>query len=440
MVNELNFSALSQTPDSAAEAAEENRLFQMEQAAENPPPTGAASQAAPVEVAQSSPSAESDPGEATASTAQTETAPESEDKPQAKEEEDETKAAEKTEDSSLSDLMRLAAGKVSSDEVQLSAVPPAKSMSAFQSLAASRRLDPDSEQILDDLVSTLSTEPEPVTASPAKPDVSRPSATAAKEQPSVQQQVLAQAPPMGGAAQLGELAGRAIAGTAAFPFMALSSAARHLTNRFQTPGGASPAAPAGVASSLQASKGSPRIPLPMANTLETITDWKCERIEKAGESVVNAAAELMETADFVTWEDELGTVANQRGVAAADVVREMHSNPDFAPLKEKMDRLWGNHPEKVSAYRDACDDFERNIRNVVKEFPNSEDQVKDRVVNAMKRVEEETKVLPGFGDKMGEYSKALAERVRELAQMIAEFVTDLMRRIGGKTRTSDLSM
>ena len=247
-------------------------------------------------------------------------------------------------------------------------------------------------------------------------------------------------PHMGGgsaSSQLGELAGQAIAGVVATPFIALSSAARHLAKRFNSTG-ATPPAPAHAASSLAASKGA--LPLPMANTLETITDWKCERIEKAGEAVVKAADKLMGTEEFVTWENDVREIAVGNGVTPFDVVRQMHTAPELAPLKEKMDQLWERHPEKVKAYRSACDDFERNIRNVVKEFPNSDQDVKVRVTNAMKQIEEKTLALPGFGDKAGEYARGLAERVRELAKMIAEFVTNLMHRLGGKTRTSDLSM
>lgn len=418
-MTEFSFSTLSQPPVEEA-AAEDSKMFTMEMAAEQPvsgdPPkqTGNGAEAEEEEVV---PEAAAKNQEAVESES-----PEPE----------ETPAQE--EGNPLESLMQLAAGKVASDEVKLKAEPTAKSASPFQALSAQQKLDPVAERALDDLVSTLS-ETELAEQSTRQEQPKPASAATSPAQP-VQQQVVA-APPASGAGQLGEVAGRAIAEVASFPFLALSSAARHLTNRFQQ-SSASPA-PATANASLAASRG-PKVPLAMANTLEEITDWKCERIEKAAHSVIASADDLMGTEDFLTWDDEIGNIATQRGIAARDVVRSMHSDPEFSDLKERMDRLWEAHPEKVSKFRDACDDFERNIRNVVKEFPNSKDGIKERVAKAMKDVEEKTEHLPGFGEKMGEYTKALAERVRELAQMISEFVTALVRKIGGNTRDSDLSM
>lgn len=458
---EFKFNALSQDPDTASEAVEERKMFAMDMASEgrelgasavtevagDTPPSVAVSE--PLEGAPAAAVSEPEAGTA-AQTVATEgdasqggetvenagsTAPEGQEGATPGDDDPE----KEKEAGALDSLMRLAAGKVSEDEVKIDVAPSAVSSSPFQALSASRQLDPEAERALDDLVSTLTETPVQAPAAGTGQETSRagvaPGASVPGQPAPVQQQMVATGAPMSASGQLGELAGRAIAGAVATPFIALTSAARHLRSHFQS--GVVPPAPASAASSLQASKG---VPLPMANTLETITDWKCERIEKAGEAVEKAAAAIMGTEDFITWEDDVRKVAGERGVAPFDVVREMHTNAELAPLKEKMDRLWDGHSDKVAAYRTACDDFERNVRNVVKEFPNSEDSIKSRVANAMKRVEEETEFLPGFGDKMGEYTKALAERVRELAKMIAEFVTELMRRLGGKTRTSDLSM
>ena len=480
---DFEFNSLSKVTDPDGEAAEERKLFAMDLASEaretgrvfkvaepevadpaivaaapivEPPESGVLavveepSQMATFEAA--APETE----EGAAKTAQPEgvtaevgaAAPEGGEAGTATEEEPVDKEAEakKKEAGSLDALMQLAAGKVSGDEVKLDVVAPQVKVSAFQSLSASRALDPESELALEDLVSTLTDVPPAQSADAATPsggtsEAAKPggghSAAPAPTQAAAPQMMMPGPSSGSASAQIGELAGRAIAGVVSTPFIALSSAARHLANRFQSTG-AAPPAPAHAASSLMASKGA--LPLPIANTLETITDWKCERIEKAGEAVVKAADEIMGTEEYVTWENDVREIAVGNDVTPFDVVRQMHTVPELAPLKEKMDRLWERHPDKVSAYRTACDDFERNIRNVVKEFPNSDNEVKGRVSNAMRQIEEKTLALPGFGDKLGDYAKGLAERVRELAKMIAEFVTNLVHRLGGKTRNTDLSM
>lgn len=427
----FKFNALSQDPDSAAEAAEERKMFAVDMASEGME-TGV-----PVSVVEQPPSAApvvDSAEDAVVEMTAVASGPESdgeakpeEKKPENTEEDD----PEKVKDTAALDtLMRLAAGKVAGSEVTLDVSQPTVSASAFQVLAAARQRDPETERALDDLVSSLEAAPtEPVPEAPRTPNAGDAPRPVPSVSPAPQQMMAVPAPISG---QLGELAGRAIAGAVATPFIALTSAARHLANRFQSPG-VVPAVPVNAAASLQASKG-----VPLANTLETITDWKCERIERAGQAVEEAATAIMGTDEFVTWEDDVRKVATERGVAPSEVVQRMHVDADLAPLKDKMNLLWEGHQDKVTAYRAACDDFERNVRNVVKEFPNSEDSVKARVTNSMKRVEGKTAPLPGFGEKVGEYTKALAERVRELARMIAELLTGLMRRLGGRTRTSDI--
>lgn len=443
----FSFSALSQTPEETPMTEGEKAMYQQEndgttlpaepnavsEMAEELPGDSAVSAGGAEPAIAESAAAEGEEGAAIADGNRATPAADAtaEDAP-----EDEKKSEEEptAEEGALDALMKLAAGKVSDEAVSLGdeVANAAPAASAFQALGSQLKLDEEAEQAFDDLVSTLR-------ESPVVPDAARETATAIPQQrPGTAQMAPAGVPqvsvPASTAATVGELAGRAIAGAVATPFVALSSAARHLANRFHA--STVPAAPGGPAQSMAASRG---IPLPMANTLETITDWKCERIERAGEAVEKAATELMGTAEFVTWDEDVRRVAAERGVAPSEVVSRMHSEPELADLKSKMDGLWAAHPDKVKAYRGACDDFERNIRNVVKEFPNSEDRIKSRVTAAMKDAEEKTETLPGFGDNMGEYMKSLAERVRELAKAIAEFMQSLVRKLGGRTRNGDLT-
>lgn len=426
-MSEFKFGALSQSPDSEGEAEEERRMFVVDTAAENME-TGVKPEIAEPETTAAVQATAADDGAQGGESASTPTAPEPEPEPDDEEEDEAKKTA-----AALDSLMRLAAGQATVDEVKIVA-PTTKqvSASAFQALGARQALDPETEAELDDLARALADAPGSMAPAEEAPRGAARGAAAP-----AQGQAGSSVPMVGGAAaQFGEIAGQALATVIATPFVALTSAARHLKTLVKA-GTAAPATPANAAGSLQASKG---LPFPMMSTLETITDWKCERIEKAAEAVEKAASALMGTEEFVTWEDNVRGVAAERGESAADVVRNMHHDPALAPVKDKMDRLWQTHGDKVAAYRNACDDFERNIRNVVKEYPNSDDGVKRRVADAMGRVETKTEGLPGYGDKFGEYTKALADRVRELAQMIADFVSSLMRRMGGRTRDSDLTM
>lgn len=434
----FNFSALSQTPQEPPITEEEKVIYQQENQVATPPteapvaadgvgvpPVGTTADASGGEPAVVETAAGDGVADSAVADANSQDDPENEEK--AKEE-------PVAEEDALDALMKLAAGKITDDAVTLGdkAANTTSSASAFQSLGSQLKLDEETELALDDLVSTLQ-------ESPVLPNaVPETAAAISRQNPAAAQTMLGGGSQMGApasaAATVGELAGRAIADVVATPFVVLSSAARHLANRFQA--GAAPSLTGGPAQSMAASRG---ISLPMANTLETITDWKCERIERTGDAVEKAAAELMGTAEFVTWDEEVRRVAAERGVAHSEIVTRMHTAPELADLKSKMDGLWAAHPEKVHAYRGACDDFERNIRNVVKEFPNSEDRIKSRVTAAMENVEKKTEALPGFGDNMGEYMKSLAERVRELAKAITEFMQSLVRKLGGRTRTGDLT-
>lgn len=333
--------------------------------------------------------------------------------------------AGKAETTTFDSLISLAAGEVGEDEVKIEPQSATATVSPFQALASARPRDPEAEREIDDLVSSLVSGPAPEGPARAGNDRGRaPGSGAAPQQAQPGQPAQTTSVPVGAPGRAADMAGQAIAEVIATPFLALSSAAKHLSNRF-TRTGAVPGGAPRVSNSL------------LANTLETITDWKSDQILKAGEAVKRTAAELRDTEAFVTWEDDLKNAASSHGLGFDEVVRTMHLDPRFTGLKDKMDQLWANHPDKVEAYRDACGDFERNIRNVVKEYPNSEEDVKKRVMAAMTEVEKQTLGLPGFGDRIGEYTKTLAERVRELAQTIMEFMTALARRLGANTRSSD---
>lgn len=237
---------------------------------------------------------------------------------------------------------------------------------------------------------------------------------------------------------MGAATGRLLADVVASPFMALSSASRHLQQKF--PGkSAVPNGPRTTAGSLSASMGA-GLPMAVANTLENITDWKCERIEKAAREVHVTADALLGTEEFVMWVERVHAVATAKGVSPEEIVGRMHLKDDaeLAPLKEGMDTLWKHHPDKIDAYRTACDVFEKNLGNVKKEFANSDERTKDRVTTAMTDAAEKTKHLPGYGEQDGEYIKTLAERIRLIAQQMAAFVQALLSRITGKKANPEM--
>lgn len=325
-------------------------------------------------------------------------------------------------------LLNLSAGKIGAGDVKISPIDNGQaSMSSFSSTTAT--LDPVSEHEADELAAMLKREVENAhSGSPAdiggsgapgaaSPTVTAPTMLAAQSTPQL----------------IGSAVGRAIGGAVATPFIALSSAAKHLSQRFGTPKSVIPRAPGGVANSLIASTGRAAA---MVNTLETITQWKRDRIEKVAVEASKAASALTATEEFVVWEDSARTIAGQLNRDVADVVAHMHEEDALSSLKDGMDALWRAHPEKVAAYRKASDDFVRNINTVVKEFPNSDDDTKERVAKAMKSVEESTQMLPGFGQDLGEYQRTLAERVREMARNIEAFIRSLAAKLAGRPLTN----
>lgn len=249
------------------------------------------------------------------------------------------------------------------------------------------------------------------------------------------------------ATTIGNLVGRTVASAAATPFIALSSAKRHLSQRFAnpalaTPAGIIPAAPATAAHSLQAS-ASTGLPTEMVHTLEAITSWKCERIEKSALDVQRAATAIMNTEAFAVWEDKVLSKANETGKTpskiVSDLVEAWGRGDDSAGLKAGMDAIWASAPKEVQKYRASCSDFERNVRNVVKEFVNSDDKIKERVINAMKAVEEKTQTLPGYTENMGEYFRTMTIRIRAIVKEIEEFVSALMAKVARKSTNSELA-
>jgi len=331
------------------------------------------------------------------------------------------------EDPGFSSLLKLAAGKIAATDVVLPKAATPKT-STFQRLDPSASMARDEDDLFAAVSSGLRADrkgaPGAVPTTPGQPGVA-PVAGAKPISPT--------------AVTVGEIVGRGVANVVATPFLAMSSAARHLTQRFGSKPLLSPIPPiaSSAAGSLTASRG---MALPMVSSLETITQWKCDRIEKVGREVESIAAVLMGTEEFVVWEDSLRRAAASRNMSTHDVVSRMHEDPDFSAVKSGMDALWKSHPDKVAAFRGASLDFENNLRNVVKEYGNSDRSTQERISTAMKSVEEKTLNLPGFGENQGEYLRTLAERIREIARAIAEFVQSIVSKVSGKVpATSELS-
>lgn len=254
-----------------------------------------------------------------------------------------------------------------------------------------------------------------------------------------QQQSGQAAPGGGGAASIGSMLGEAAAGAVAMPFVILSSAARHLQNRFASAKAmqAMPAASGSTGSSFSAKFA---MPLSVVNTMEQITDWKIGRIEASAKAAQGAAQALSNTDEFVVWEDKMRGVADSLGVPPKSVVSNLGTDERFAPLKAEMDTIWHLHADKVEAYRAACNDIERNVLNVVKEFPNSNKAIQERVGTALNDVSQKTESIPGFGKQIGDYEqRTMMERIAELVKLIAKFMAGLVAKLTGKP-SSELSL
>lgn len=228
-------------------------------------------------------------------------------------------------------------------------------------------------------------------------------------------------------ASVAEVAGRMVAGVVAAPFLALSSAHRHLSAKASALGAQAPAQSTGLKASAAAA--------PIAS-IEMITNWKCEKIEDAASDVLNAATKLRELDAFPVWEDAMLREANKRGVLPQEVVRQMRVDPDLSPLREQMNSLWRDNPKAVDDYRRKCDTYEKHIKDIVKKYPNSDELIQKRVLETMDSVRDNVSDLPGFGKEEGEYTATLVERIAELARMLAELVAKLFARLTGRTAES----
>lgn len=325
----------------------------------------------------------------------------------------------------FSTLLRRSAGKISEAEMER-AVPPVVTLAKAGMFSGGVMASEEDDVEVDQLVRAVQKKHDEFNAAGPKGGAAPQAAVGGA----------ANVPAPQFATTIGGMAGRVAGEIVATPFIALSSAAKHLSQRFGGPLSALPAGPAGPRSSMIASTRNPSL----ANTLETITHWKCDRIEKAANDAINAASALTSTEEFVVWEDKVRAAAARDGRTPAELVSRMHEDADLADLKAGMDSLWAAHPDKVAAYRDAGDAFVRGINSVVKEFPNSDEQMQERVGTSISNVMEKTEMLPGFGAEQGEYNRKLAERIREIVRAIAEFIQRLTDRLTGKQSTPEMTV
>lgn len=238
---------------------------------------------------------------------------------------------------------------------------------------------------------------------------------------------------------IAETIGNVAAGVVTAPFYALSSAYR-LLNKAIKPNPAqgtglpfTTSSRPGMTSTVMGGVGAP------LGATEVISHWKCDKIEDAQRHVLQAAEALRKVDAFPVWEDAMLTEAGKSGLLPSDVVARMRIDPDLAPLKEQMTALWRDHPKEVEAYRQAAGEFEKHIKSVQRKYANSEPPVQKRVFDAMETVREGTSDLPGFGRQVGEYTPTLAERLRELARAIVEFVSSLLARLQARAPSASAS-
>ncbi|ARL04350.1 hypothetical protein [Burkholderia pseudomallei] len=256
-------------------------------------------------------------------------------------------------------------------------------------------------------------------------------------QPQPQQVVQGQ---VSGGAALADAAGHLAAGVVAAPFVALSSAYRLLQKTLKTSN--TPTSPVPSPTNQQpglmasASRNSPLAPIA---TMEMISNWKCDRIEEARNDVLKKADAIRELDGFPVWEESVLAEAAKRSVLPQDVVALMRTDPDLAPLREQMTALWRDNPKVVDAYRRSADTFEKHIKDVQKKFANSDGPIQKRVLESLETVREGVNDLPGYGREEGEYTATLAERLRELARVLAEFVSNLIARLQGRAPSAGAS-
>lgn len=248
--------------------------------------------------------------------------------------------------------------------------------------------------------------------------------------------------PVSGGVALGDAMGHIAAGVVAAPFVALTSAYRLLKQAVKpgeiAPGAAQPQAGAsgipGMAASAQPGLAAGVLGGAPIATAEIITNWKCDKIEDARDDVLKRAEAIRTLDAFPVWEDAALAEAARRGVLMQDMLSTMGADPDLAPLREQMTSLWRDNPKAVDDYKRAADTFEKHIKDVQKKFANSEPPVQKRVIEAMESVREGVSDMPGFGKQEGEYGATLADRLRELARVLAEFVAGLLARLQGMAK------
>ncbi|WP_432263044.1 hypothetical protein [Cupriavidus sp. TMH.W2] len=242
------------------------------------------------------------------------------------------------------------------------------------------------------------------------------------------QQAMVSGPAATGAGAVGaELLGRAIA----TPFLALSSAYRHLKGTGKQLGLNAENVPA------PANRTEADFTLPAAPHIsgQRITSWKLGRIEASQNRVIDAADALRGTDEYMVWEEKLQSIAHDRKMPIEQIVQTMTTDPDLFPLKEGMDAIWEKHPTLVGAYQDACNGFCNHLEDVTKVFASSPDDVRERVSAAMAKVVENTTNLPGFGDDLGEYRRTIAERVREKLEAMMKFLSRVLERVAGVSKS-----
>jgi hypothetical protein len=261
------------------------------------------------------------------------------------------------------------------------------------------------------------------TQTPATPEHAGKGAARGQGQPP--QQMVAAGSSAG--AGVADLVGRGLA----MPFLALSSAARHLKRTHAQMGlDAAPATqvpvPAGEAMSIGEASA-------LYTSGKFISQYKLDRIDAACKDVVDAADKLRATEDFTVWEDQMQSFAHEHGMPVQTIMQNLATDPDLRPLKEGMDQLWEKHPTLVGAYQEACDNFDARVKSVTKDYPNSTDESRERVSKAITKVVDETINLPGFGEDRGVYLRTIAERVREQLKQMMQLVERLLSKVGLST-------
>jgi hypothetical protein len=326
----------------------------------------------------------------------------------------------------LANLAALAAGKVKKEDVKLES----PQMAAANSILRGPRRD--EAQSAADLDSLIRAAPGPRAAARGSSNESSTASAAASEQasPAAKPAIAATgAVAVPQAAQtVGDVIGQGIAGVMALPFLAATSARRHLQQKFGATASLAPpeSRSAGLASGL---------PLAAYGTLERINSRKVETIEKSLKTLLSAAEAVRGIDGFPVWEDSVQKEANKRNVSPAQIVETMRSDVELAPLREQMTALWRENLATIENYRREADAFEKHIKDVKDKYTNSDEQTRERLLDAMKEVELKTGDLPGFDRQEGEYTATLAERIRGMIRAMVALVQAVMSRLTGGQKT-----